>query len=252
MRGEPIWGVRRAVTLAAAAVAWLAACAPTDVRPVGSTYSGARLARPDVVLVRDFAVTPGEVQLDRGVSARLISAVDGASASAQEVAVARQVVAAISAALAAEINKLGLPAQTSSAAAEAAWNRRLVVEGQVISIDQGNRTKRTMIGLGAGHSEVEADAQALYETRGTAPRLVESFEAAAKSGRKPGLAEGLGAGMVLDRVVTSAAVSAGAAAASEVTGATVEDDGTRMGKEIARKLASFFAAQGWIPEEAAR
>ena len=91
--------------------------------------------------------------------------------------------------------------------------------------------------------------QVLYELTGTPPRLIESFEAAAKSGRKPGLAEGLGAGMALDRVATSAAVSAGAAAASEVSGATVEDDGTRMGKEIAKKLAPFFIAQGWIPPQ---
>ncbi len=249
MRRETIRTTRCAFMLAAAAAAaLLAGCAPTDIRPVGNTYTGAKLARPDVVLVRDFAVTPGEVQLDRGIGARLVSAMGGASASAQEVAVARQVVGAISTTLAAEINKLGLPAQTSGAAVGTAWEKRLVIEGQIISIDQGNRTRRTMIGLGAGHSDVEADTQALYEIRGTPPRLVESFEAAAKSGRKPGLAEGLGAGMALDRVATSAAVSAGAAAASEVSGATVEDDGSRMGKEIAKKLAPFFAAQGWIPQ----
>src|SRR5258706_1860995 len=108
MQREPIRGARRAIMLAAAAATGcLAACAPTELRPVGSSYTGAKLARPDVVLVRDFAVTPGEVQLDRGISARLIGAMGGASASAQEVAVARQVVGAISTALAAEINKLG-------------------------------------------------------------------------------------------------------------------------------------------------
>jgi len=251
MQREPIRGAHRAIMLAAAvATGCLTACAPTELRPVGSSYTGAKLARPDVVLVRDFAVTPGEVQLDRGISARLIGAMGGASASTQEVAVARQVVGAISTALAAEINKLGLPAQTSGAAVEPAWQKRLIIEGQIVSIDEGNRTRRTMIGLGAGHSEVDADTQALYELKGTPPRLVESFEAVAKSGRKPGLAEGMGAGMAMDRVATSAAVSAGAAAASRspappsrTTAAAWQGD--------RQKAGAVLRAQGWNPVRSA-
>jgi hypothetical protein len=227
----------------------LSGCAPTEVNEQRA-YSGTPLARPDVVLVRTFAVTPGEVRLDRGVSARVAGALDGSSATDQEIAAGRQVVQAIAATLAKEINQLGLPAQTSDAPAEAAWEKRLVIDGQIVSIDEGNRTRRNMIGLGAGRTKVEADAQLVYEARSTPPRLLESFEAVAESGRKPGLAEGMGVGAALGRIVTTTAVGVGADTASELSGATVEADGRRMGEQIAKKIAPFLAGQGWIAPSA--
>src|SRR5262245_3689088 len=115
---------RFALSIAVTA-ALLSGCAPTTVHDHGC-YSGARLTRPDVVLVREFAVTPEEVRLDRGISAKVESAVAGGSATEQEIAISRQVARAIATALAAEINKLGLPAQTSDAPVEAAWDKRLL------------------------------------------------------------------------------------------------------------------------------
>jgi Domain of unknown function (DUF4410) len=227
------------------AVVLSSACAPTEVTE-HRAYSGTPLGRPDVVLVRNFAVTPGEVRLDQGVSARVARAVDDSPASEQEIAVGRQVVRAIAATLAEELNRLGLPAQTSDAAVEAAWEKRLVIDGQIVSIDEGNRTRRNAIGLGAGRTQVEADAQVVYETRTAPPRLLESFEAVAESGRKPGLAEGMGVGAALGRIATTTAVGVGADTASELSGATVEADGHRMGEQIAKKLTPFLAAQGWI------
>jgi hypothetical protein len=94
--------------------------------------------------------------------------------------------------------------------------------------------------------------QVSYETDGEPARFVERFEAAASSGRKPGLAEGLGAGAALGRVATAMAVGGGADVASELTGATVEAEGRRMAQEIAKKLTTFFASQGWIAAKAPR
>ncbi len=53
-------------------------------------------------------------------------------------------------------------------------NNILEIRGQFVSLDQGNRTKRNVIGLGAGRSDVQTYVQVYMETpRGYS--LVEEF-----------------------------------------------------------------------------
>jgi hypothetical protein len=220
----------------------MAACAPTNVQPV-QTYQGAQLPRPDTVIVTDFAATPADVMLDHGLGARLRAIASGASAPAQQSEDDRKVTAAISKVLVDEIRKLGLPAVQSNEPDGEAGTNKLVVSGQILSIDEGNRTERNLIGLGAGRSGVQAQAEAYYYSSGSQPVEVESFTADAESGGKPGAAETMGVGAATGRVVESAAVGAGAGAA---LGSDVESDGDRLGKAIAKQLATFFRQQGWI------
>jgi Domain of unknown function (DUF4410) len=219
----------------------MAACAPTNVEPV-QTYQGARLPRPDTVIVTDFLATPADVTLDRGLGARLRAIASGASGPAQQSEDERAVTAAISKVLVEEIHKLGLPA-TQSNEPDAQAGTKLVVSGQILSIDEGNRTQRNLIGLGAGRSAVQAQAEAYYYTSGSQPVEVERFTADAESSSKPGAAETMGVGAVTGRVVESAAVDAGAGAA---LGGDVESDGDRLGKAIAKQLTKFFQDQGWV------
>lgn len=230
-------------TLAAICLA-LAACAPTHVQTT-QNYSGPALPRPDVVVVNDFAVTPDEVKLDRGLSARLGSAFSGTSTDAQQVEAGRKVAMAVSKALVQEIQKLGLPAVHANSAAPATGSTTVLVTGQLLSVDEGNRTRRNLIGLGAGHSDVQADTQVYYSNGGAGRELVERFAADAQSARKPGAAETMGFGAAADRAGEMAATSAGASLGSEALSADVDADGQRMAEEIAKKLAEFFAGQGW-------
>jgi hypothetical protein len=224
----------------------VAACAPTTVQ-TEQDYRGAALPRPDRVVVYDFAVRADEVKLDEGVSARLISSYQSASRSEQERTAGRQVARAISKKIVEEVTRLGLYAELAQATIPPYRDNVVQIKGQILSIDEGNRTERNLIGLGAGRTEVEADAQILYLARGAAtPRVLESMEAVAKSGRKPGMAETLGVGAAGGHLVGAALVGTGAAAGSEIYGANVEADGDRMGKQIAEHLAPLFARQGWI------
>jgi hypothetical protein len=220
-------------------------CAPTKVEPVQS-YQGSRLPRPDVVVVSDFIAAPDEVKLDTGLGATLRNAASGKSASEQRSEDARKVSAAISKVLVEEIRKLGLPAVPSSDPAAQTAANKLVVGGQVLSIDEGNRTRRNLIGLGAGKSAVQARADAYYYASGASPLQVESFVASAESSRKPGAAETMGVGAATGRVAESAAVGVGTGMAPALSG-DVEADGERMAKAIAKQLTPFFVSQGWIP-----
>jgi Domain of unknown function (DUF4410) len=231
----------------AALVLAVSACSSARVQPA-QTYSGSTLPRPSVVVVSDYAVTPEDVKLDSGAGSRLKSLFGSASTDERQVEIGRKVAAAISKTLVKEIEKLGLPVIQGDATT-ATSGSTLVVAGQLLSIDEGNRTRRNIIGLGAGSSSVKADTQLYYRSAGAVDRLVASYEAESESGRKPGAAETLGVGAATDAVGRMAVTSAGTSVASETLSADVDDLGAKMAKEVAKQLAQFFVSQGWIPPQ---
>ncbi len=133
-------------------------------------------------------------------------------------------------------------------AAPGTTGNRLIIGGKINSIDEGNRTRRNFIGFGAGKSEVDATATVYYQAAGeTTPRLLQTFDGLAQSGRKPGAAGMMGAGAAAGRLATSAVMGAGTSVASETMSTGVDDDSERMAKELAEQLKKFFMDQGWIP-----
>ena len=219
------------------------ACAPAAVKPLQS-YQGPPLPRPEMVVVTDFATSPEEVTLDRGLGARLRNAT-GAGDAARQSEDDRKTVAAISNTLVAEIRRLGLSAMHSNQATPPTDGDTLVVGGRILSIDEGNRTRRNVIGLGAGQSAVEARAEIYYVMRGGGTQLVQSFAADAESSRKPGAAETMGVGAATGRAAESGLMTGATGIAPSLSG-DVEADGARMAKAIAEQLSGFFASQGWI------
>ena len=237
---------RRLATLVASlALLLTAGCAPTHVKPVDS-YDGAQLAKPDLVIVENFAVDPSEVKLDSGLRSRLTSLFSKASTQQQQDETGQKVASAITESLVAEIRKMGLDAVAADDAVPTAGQQRLRIEGQIVSIDEGNATRRNLIGFGAGRSGVDVLTQVYYDETGNGRRLVESFEADAESSRKPGAAVTMGAGGAAGHVATSAAASTGLSAYSEMTSADVGAEGKRIGRELAKHLETLFTRQGWI------
>jgi hypothetical protein len=160
---------------------------------------------------------------------------------------ARETSAALTQALVDELRKTGIPVErVASAAAAPGPGRVLVVEGQVLGVDEGNRTRRTMIGLGAGMSSVDVGAQVYVAEGGTPPRLLESFTARADSGRMPGMAETLGVGAAAGRLATSAAVGGAGHVAMEGSRADDVGEARRIGQALADRMKQYFAQQGWI------
>ena len=218
------------------------ACAPTNVQV--DYFDTAKLPRPNRILVYDFAASPDEVQLDSGISARVIDLMHGTPRTTQEREVGHQVAAALSKYLVEDINKLGLPAERYSGPVPRE-NSALMIRGQFVSIDEGNRTERMVIGLGLGRTKVEADAQMVDLTPGS-EQTVENFQATAESGAKPGAAETMGVGALTGHLLLSGVASAGIGVASEAFGANVEADARRMADQITKRLSQFFVYQGWI------
>lgn len=216
----------------------------TNIRTT-QQYEGGPLPRPGRVWVSDFAVTPDEVELDRGLSARVYEAAKGTPRSEQEIEIGQKVASGLSDELVKKIRKLGMMAEHASELTEPAPND-VMIEGQFVSIDEGNRTERTVIGLGLGRTEVEAEVQVLQNGR-----TVEQFETDAKSSRKPGMAETMGVGAAAGNLAVAAVASTAVAVGSEAFSANVEADASRTAGKLAGQLSVFFVRQGWIPAEAA-
>ena len=218
---------------------------------VTTTQSGAAgtLPPPEHVIVTDFAVTPDVVTLDSGVSARLMRSQNGEPASAIQARIAQATQAAMAETLAARLASYGLPVERMPDGAVPPPDS-VLVQGQIISVDQGNRTRRNVVGFGAGKSSVRATAQLYYVAEPARPRFLRSFKGSADSGRMPGAAGTMGAGAVANHLATSAAMTGAAHAGAEArqTGDTVNAD--KLARALARQIGNYAVAQAWIPASA--
>jgi hypothetical protein len=220
-----------------------AACTSTQSQP---ETADAALPRPQVVMVEDFAVSPDEVKLDDGVIAEVKAAAERTSATprpAQEEQAGQQVADAIANNLVTEIRDLGLQAERGSAVPSGTPNT-LLITGQLVSIDEGNRAERVAIGLGAGRSDVRAHVQ-VYEVTPAGRRLIDTIEVDAKSGLAPGMAETMGAGGLAGHLLVATIASSGLHLVSEKESANIVADADRAAKGIAKQLAALFRQQGW-------
>ena len=235
------------ILIAGVSILPLTGCAPTTVA-VTNQYTGP-LAQPQKFLVYNFSISPDEVKLDQGVSAKVKALVNGPQTprSADELKVGRAVSDELAKHLVVQIRKLGYAADRAAAAPHQASNV-LVIQGQIISVDEGNRAERVVVGLGVGRSDVKTNTQ-IYDIQPSGMRLVEEFTTDAKSGFKPGMAETEGASAIAGHWAMGLAVGAGLSVASEKFGANVEADADRTAKEIAQQLNTFFQSKGWVPTQ---
>jgi hypothetical protein len=233
--------------LAAMALALMAGCAQVSTEYVQKSTD--RLPRPQLILVHDYKASPDEVELDSAISSRVERAVKGTPEADDQLKVEQEVSRALTATLVDEIQKLGIRAEPAAMASPIA-GPTLSIEGQILSINEGNKAKRMVIGFGAGSSEVRTLTQVYEVTSGDEHRLVEDFYTTAKSSRKPGFGPMVGIGAAAGRAAASAAVAGGVGAATALS-QTVEADVQHGAKQIAKELAKFFVQQGWIAQEQA-
>src|SRR5262249_50218865 len=112
----------------------------------------------------------------------------------------------------------------------------LIVEGEFIAIDEGNKTKRVMIGFGRGASDIKTHVTVSSFTEGKKTVVLE-FNLNSASGKRPGALATMGAG--------SLAVGAAVGDVGDKKG-TVQADASRMAKAVAKQIEEFMISQKWI------
>src|SRR5262245_41198625 len=235
------------LTLAGMALTVMAGCARVSTQNVQNSTD--RLPRPEVILVHDYHVSRDEVELDSAISSRLKRAMKGASEAEDRLKAEQEVSRALTTTLVDEIRKLGVQAEPARMASPGA-GPTLSIEGQIVSIDEGNKAKRLVIGLGAGASEVRTLTRVYEVTSGNGHRLIEDFYTTAKSSRKPGFGPMAGMGPAAG-LAASHAAAAGGLGVVTARSQTVEADVQHGAKQIAKELAKLFVQQGWVAQEKA-
>jgi hypothetical protein len=229
------------LTSAALVVVVLAtACAQTDVNVTRTTLSD--LAEPDRVLVRNFAVTRSEVELDGGIAPTLWRDVSGEAATAEEQKVGHAAAEALADELVKSLVDKGIPAARADRGTPLSPTTAVVV-GRFVTLDEGNQTARTLIGFGLGGSEVRTQVRVHQ-----AGMLIAEADTMANSGYKPGAGVTMGAGAAVGSAAVAAGVAAGTTTVSEVFMTSVEVGARRTAREIADKIEEAYKKRGWLDD----
>jgi hypothetical protein len=228
------------------AAAWLlvllvvAGCASTEITE-RQRYEGAKLARPDRIIVYEFTADPADVPPYSAFAAQLGSAM---TPPPQQVALGRQLGAQVAKELVADLRGMGLPA-VEAAGQPAPRTDDIVLRGYFVSVDQGSATQRVLVGFGAGGAELKTAVEA-YQMMAERLRPLGRGEIKSGGGKLPG--------MVLPLAVVAATanpiglvVGGAVKGAGEVTGSsTIQGAAKRTADEIAAQLKTAAEEQGWI------
>jgi Domain of unknown function (DUF4410) len=211
-----------------------------------STWEGTNLPRPERIVIRGFDVRPDTITMDNSAAAKLlgpgiVGRLKGETPDTTPTQAADHVSTAFTKTLMKELTKTSIPAASETGAPSATLPDTLLIEGSFTTIDEGNKSKRMIIGFGRGASDVRAHVTVSLYT-GTKWVVLKDFNVDSASGKKPGAAATMGFG--------SAAAGIGSAAASGATGGdnkeTVEGDASRMAKAVARQIETVMTARQWV------
>ena len=219
----------------------VAGCASTEVRD-RHEYTGGKVPRPHHIWVYDFAATPAEVPAASALAGQPIQ--HATPQTPEQIATGRKMGEAIATQLVEEILSMGLPARKASSDTKPEIND-LVIRGYLLSIDEGDATKRVAIGFGSGASQLTAAVEG-FQMTAQGLRKLGSGTVDSGGGKTPGGAVGVAALIVTGNPV-GLIVGGGAKAYGEYSGSSkIEGRAKAIAKEIGEKIKPKFQQQGWI------
>lgn len=216
-------------------------CASTTV-DMDQRYEGAKLARPDRILVYDFAATPADIPAWSAAANTYASV--AVQPSAEALAAGRKLGSDVAEQLVTQIRAMGLPA-VRAAGQPTPRRDDIVIIGYFEAVDTGNTAKRLLIGFGSGSAEMKTEVEGYVMTDRGLRKLGSGTVDSAGS---------KGPGAVVPIAVTIATanpigliVSGAVKAEGELSGRnTIEGAAKRTAEAIAERLQSAFQRQGWI------
>jgi hypothetical protein len=221
-----------------------AGCAGAQVTGQSNEASIAN-ARPSAVVIYPFAVSPSEVTLNQGFFQKTYEQVSGANQTDQQMQLADQTAQNICVQVAANLTNKGITTTCLSRGTPPSGSNVLIVDGNFTDINEGNRLRRMVIGLGAGQSTLDTVVQA-YQKTDEGSQQVMNFSTHADSGYMPGAG-----------ITGPAGAAAGGAAAAATLGVNVAAGGVKSvtsstgfladktTAQIVDEVSAYYAQQGW-------
>lgn len=203
------------------------------------------LPPPTQILVYDFAVSPGEVPADSAAQGRLQGAGDDPYNNPQRNQLEHQIAAVLAEDLVEELQDLDLPARRWSGPAPAGVGV-YTIEGQFITIDEGNAAARMIVGFGAGGTELKTLVQA-YVVEPAGKRLLAEATVDSESSSAPGLAATLPVGAAISGIATAAAINTGVGTIRELN-TDVREGAEDTARAIVELMEPRMEQMGWIDD----
>jgi len=221
----------------------LAGCAHTKVQ-VSDEIASSGLSRPQQVLIYNFAVSPEDIQQNSSIFAKLRRNIGDSNQTAEQIQLGREVADALATELTQKIAAMGLNSKRAIENVPVPAGS-ILITGHFVKIDEGNRLRRTVIGLGMGQSSLNTEVRLLAPGPSGYTELM-VFEAHSDSGNMPGVAvmgpAGAAAGAGTAAVVGTNAAIGGAKAYKSSSAQQAK----KIADKISEQLAKYFVQQGWI------
>jgi len=230
----------------------LIGCGTATISPGQTASPNVAIQRPDRIVVYDFAVSAENVTENQGPLQKAYRAVaeDQDQQMASRLASGQKAAHDLSEDLVKQLQDLGFNAENLPAGAAAGGNA-LIINGQFLSADEGNRARRLIIGFGAGASKLETQVTVSNVTAGGTLNQLLSFQTYADSGKMPGAAVTMGAGAAAQGASAATAAAGAATGAAKTYGSMLSTLADKTSKQINAYLSQYFASQGWIsPDQA--
>lgn len=232
--------------VALAVLVALAGCAGAKVteRHPGP-LAGARISRPDHIIVHNFSATAEGIPPDSPMAASVVP--PESPPSEAELEVGRQLGVEVARQLVEKINEMGLTAELADQHLEPAHLGDVVLRGYFVTVDEGSALKRVVIGFGSGSAELKTIVEGYVVTAAGLSRIGSGMVDTG-GGKGPGMIVPLAVTVATANpigIVVGGAVKAG----TEIAGTS----GTRGAAKhtadaIADALKERFQQQGWIDE----
>ncbi len=210
-------------------------CAKATITPdeTPSTLVGTA-HRPDRIVVYDFTVSAENVTENQGPIQRALRAAKGEDEQQQErLKTGQDAAHELSQALVKELQSLGFNAENLPRGTPVSGNV-MIIDGQLLSANEGNRARRLIIGFGAGASSLDTQVNVSQVSGGGGPVQVMSFETRADSGKMPGAALTMGAGGA-----AQGAAAAGAASAVQGVAKTYSSTLSTLADKSAKQIVAW-------------
>jgi hypothetical protein len=222
-------------------LAMTAGCASTTVSNRQQLATG-DLPRPAQIWVYDFAATPADIAPQSSLAGQATA--NTGPQTDDQIAEGRTLASQITALLVQQIRDMGISAASGSAATRPQLND-LVIQGSIVSIQQGSAAERVAIGFSAGQSELKVAVEG-FQVTANGLRKLGSGDVGSGGNKTPGSAVGL-ATLLATGNPAGLIVSTGMKVYGEKSGSsTVEGRAKQISQEIADALKKRFQEQGWI------
>jgi hypothetical protein len=215
-------------------------CASTKVTNNQNLVTGA-IPRPSQIWVYDFAATPADVQAQSALAGQPS---DAPPLTDEQIAEGRKLGAQIAADLVQQVNALGIPTANASAATRPRLND-LVIEGALLSVQEGSAGGRIIVGFGVGGSELKVAVE-VFQMGPTGLHKLGSGDLNATGNKTPGTAVGLATFLATNNPA-GLILSAGMKVYGQESGrSTVQGRAAQIAKDLTGRLKAQFEKQGWI------